>query len=218
MKKKPLVSCLCISQNRPEHLTKAISCFIAQTYLEKELIIVSRYYDPEYDKIISQYADRSVKYYGLQTATELTMGELRNFAIEKSEGEFFCIWDDDDWYHNKRIEIQLQGIFEGRKNGSILPYCLLFDCVNKVAYLSSPTLMVPASVMCKKDRIGKNALYQPLNKEEDIRFLSYLVEHRMLFPVVAPVLYIYVYHAQNLSNANHFNEIFASSLKLSSEF
>lgn len=218
MKKKPLVSCLCISQNRPEYLTKAISCFLAQTYAEKELVIVSRYHDPVYDEIISLYADRGVRYYGLQTPTELTMGELRNFAIDKSEGEFFCIWDDDDWYHNKRIEIQIQGIMEGRKSGSILPYCLLFDSVNKQAYLSSPTLMVPASVMCKKDSIEQKALYQPLNKEEDIRFLSYLVENRMLFPVVAPILYVYVYHARNLSNTNHFNEIFASSIKLSAPF
>src|SRR5687768_13464892 len=129
MKKKPLVSCLCISQNRPEFLKNAISCFIAQSYTDKELVVVSRRYDPEYDQIISRLSDGSVKYYGLNNADQLTLGELRNIAIEKSAGDFFCTWDDDDWYHNKRIEKQLQGIFDGKKSGTILPYCLLFDKV-----------------------------------------------------------------------------------------
>lgn len=218
MEKEPLVSCLCISQDRPDYLRKAISCFVAQTYVNKELIVVSRQYDPEYEEIISGVPGGVVKYYGLRNEATLTLGELRNYSIGRSSGDFFCIWDDDDWYHPARIEKQVQGILDGKKSGTILPYCLVFDKVNGDAYLSPPTFMHPASIMCRKDMIGQQDLYTHLNKREDVFFRNNLVEKRMLYPVIAPVLYIYVYHTGNTCDAAHFSEIFGFSAKLKPVF
>ena len=36
----PLISCICITRNRPGYLSKAIVCFKQQTYPNKELVIL----------------------------------------------------------------------------------------------------------------------------------------------------------------------------------
>ena len=36
----PLVTCLCLTRNRRGFLPRAIECFVAQTYEERELLIV----------------------------------------------------------------------------------------------------------------------------------------------------------------------------------
>ncbi len=36
----PLVTCLCLTRNRRAWLPRAIGCFLAQTYEERELLIV----------------------------------------------------------------------------------------------------------------------------------------------------------------------------------
>ena len=205
MKRKSLVSCLCVSENRPHYLKNAISCFTAQTYDNRELIIVSRKYDPEYAAIIAPYLSGSVKYCVPDTTAELTLGELRNLSIERSSGEFICIWDDDDWHHCRRIEIQMRETFKSRKMGTILPYCLLFNAIAKVAQIST-VLFPPNSLLCKKSALGKD-LYAPLNNKEDVLFLRSLFGRNILFPVINPILYIYVYHGGNTVDLKHFNAL-----------
>jgi glycosyltransferase involved in cell wall biosynthesis len=218
MKKEPLVSCLCVSEDRPDYLRKAISCFNAQTYVKKELILVSRLYDPEYEEIVSGVTGGEVKYYSLEDKTRFfKLGGMRNYSIAQSSGELFCIWDDDDWHHPMRLEKMVQGILEGKKSGTILPYCLLFDKVNGDVYLSPPTFMHPSSIMVRRDLMGQQDFYKNEN-HEDLYFRNTLVGKGALYPVVAPQLYIYVYHAANLCNSEHFNKIFGLSSKLRPEF
>src|SRR5436305_1073460 len=37
-----------------------------------------------------------------------TVGDLRNLALEHATGDFIVNWDDDDWHHPRRIEVQMQ--------------------------------------------------------------------------------------------------------------
>lgn len=212
MSRKPLVSCLCVSNNRAGYLKKAISYFISQTYANKELIIVSAKHNREYEKILANYATEPIAYYGSQDSTqELTLGELRNLAIERSKGEYFCIWDDDDWFHYRRIEIQMREVFKYKKEGSILPFCMMFDSVNQNAYLSN-LILPPGSILCKKSSITKDLLYPALNKAEDSYFLNNLFTKNILYPLINPVLYIYIYHGENTSGLAHFNKLRGNKL------
>ena len=199
---KPVISCLCISNHRPHHLRKAIACFMAQTYPNKELVILSEKPDPEYEALIAPYSTESIKYYNVG-GPKLTLGECRNMAIEKSTGDYFCIWDDDDWYHAQRLEIQLEEILRSNKSASVLTFCLLFDSVNKAAHLSLPVLP-PQTLMCKKSIVTKDIMYPPWNREEDAYFFYTLVVNNILYPIINPILYIYVFHGGNTWNLEHF--------------
>ena len=42
----PLISCICVTREKPSLLKRAIDCFLAQTYPNKELVIL--YEDDDY--------------------------------------------------------------------------------------------------------------------------------------------------------------------------
>jgi glycosyltransferase involved in cell wall biosynthesis len=39
-----------------------------------------------------------------------SLGALRNYSVEMARGDIVVQWDDDDWYHKRRIEVQFQVI------------------------------------------------------------------------------------------------------------
>lgn len=203
MKLKPLVSCLCVSTDRPSFLSKTIESFDHQTYPNKELIIVSAAYDAVYESLISAKSTGQIKYYWPDQKATITLGELRNLAIDKCEGDFFCVWDDDDWYHCKRIELQLTDVLRSKKAGSITPFYLLYDRVNLKAYMSVP-IPLPASLLCRKNSLAPQLRYKDLPKSEDDTFIFDLNQQNILFPTINPVIYIYVYHGNNTWGNNHF--------------
>ncbi len=204
---EPLISCLCVSSGRPRHLEKAIKYFISQTYPNRELIVISEHVSEEYNLIVQSFHDTRIKYYSLDKPYKVSQGELRNFSLEKANGAFFCNWDDDDWYHCRRLEIQFAAALKMRKAGSVLPYCLLYDAINKNAYLSAP-FVPPGSVLCKKSVLNNTIQHPHINKQEDFDFLKQLFSANLLYPLVNPVLYIYVYHGLNTTN-----ELFAQQFK-----
>lgn len=196
----PLVSCLCVSNNRPQHLKKAVTCFFAQTYQNKELIVVSRDYDPCYASILADFPNDSLRYLTL----DANLGQLRSFAIEQSRGEYFCVWDDDDWYHYRRIELQLEAAIKNKKDGSNLPFYILYNAVEKQAYMSKP-LPPTASVLCKRSLNDSDLLYLPLDKAEDTMILPKLNQLNALYPLIDAVLYVYIYHGKNTWPMEHFH-------------
>jgi len=212
MSNSPLISCLCISNHRPGHLISAISKFRGQTYTNKELVIVSNEYSKEYQKIVRSCADSNIKYFPT-SGTCTTLGDLRNSSIEHASGDYICIWDDDDWFHNQRLELQLHAALSNHKDGSILTYCLLYNAVNKAAYLSHP-FNHPATILVKRSVLNNSVRYPSLNKAEDSVFVNKLYHINALYPLVNPVLYMYVYHSQNTWSIEHFDKLFSSSFRL----
>lgn len=199
----PLISCLCVSNNRASYLTNAIRYFLAQTYPNKELIIISSKPDPEYTEITAPYKKSNVRYYGLPSGEGLTLGELRNISLEKAAGEYFCVWDDDDWHHCLRLEIEMQELIKSGKKGVVLAYCIVYDQMSGEAFLSVPTTILP-SMLCQKSVISPDLLYPARNKQEDTVFAIRLFRMNLFFPLVHPVLYIYVHHGNNTWGPEHF--------------
>jgi hypothetical protein len=48
MKTTPLVSCVCVTNKKPSHLEKSIRYFLAQTYLNTEMVIIHQSKDLNY--------------------------------------------------------------------------------------------------------------------------------------------------------------------------
>jgi glycosyltransferase involved in cell wall biosynthesis len=104
------VSCLCLTRNRRRWLTQAIRCFQAQTYPNRELLILSSGED------VRDLAgnDASIRIVHID-AEGRTIGELRNFGAGKARGGVVAHWDDDDWSAPGRLEDQVGRLRESGK-------------------------------------------------------------------------------------------------------
>lgn len=208
----PLVSCLCVSNRRPLYLKKTIESFLSQTYEHKELIIISFDDNPEYSRILEEVNRDNIRYFTIPPSKKITLGDLRNLSIEKASGKYICNWDDDDWYHCRRLELQVAASQNNCKQGSILAFCLMYDQVKAQSYLSFP-LFHPATVLCEKGLINANVRYPSLNQQEDSGFVRKLYQVKALFPLINPIMYIYIYHGSNTLKTSRFRRIFKNSYK-----
>jgi glycosyltransferase involved in cell wall biosynthesis len=203
-----------VSNHRIEYLRQCIDGFLAQTYPNTELVLVSFDESGDYAKLLKQYDAKNIRLIKVDQDQILTLGELRNLSIKMASGEYFCNWDDDDWSHIDRLKIQYQMAEENFKDGSVLAYCLMFDKINHAAYLSHP-MFHPATLVCKRQIVTEDICYPSLNINEDDVFIKKLYRENVLYPVVNPILYIYVYHGNNTWNQKHFKQIFSRSYQFS---
>src|SRR5258705_7030930 len=95
----PLVSCLCITKNDLGQLRRSVRCFSAQSYANKELVIVHEGLRPEVTDWLGRLKNANFRIVPVSTRPKKSLGELRNISIAHATGEYFCQWDDDDWYH-----------------------------------------------------------------------------------------------------------------------
>ncbi len=214
METHPLISCLCVTHNSVSQLQRAIDCYEAQTYPNKELMVL---YESD-NASVKQFAARpqppGVYFVEVPAAPKLTLGELRNIAVEQCNGEYFCQWDDDDWYAANRLQVQMDAIRQSCKPASMLLYWLMYDCVDQTAYLS-PFRLWEGSILCKKSIITPACNYASLVKGEDTILLGNLLSNNSIFPIINPALYIYVFHGNNTWDHDHFNIFYKRGKKLS---
>ena len=211
---EPLVSCLCITKNRVGMLKRAVRLFQAQTYPHKELLIVYEETDRSTSEFLAGTADRRIKKLSVGEMPGLNLGRLRNLAVERCAGEYFCQWDDDDWYHMKRIEYQMRIIRESGMSASVLMHWLIFDATRDQAYLSYRKPW-EGSLLCKTSLVHGDTRYDDLSKGEDTPIVKKLFAGHVIFPVMIPKLYIYNYHGGNVWEYDHWRKIFEASVKLS---
>ena len=88
-----LVSCIMPTANRRKFISRSIALFMAQSYKNKELIIIDDGNEPIADLIPER---KEIRYVKLDTTK--TIGYKRNLACQNSNGKFIVHWDDDDWY------------------------------------------------------------------------------------------------------------------------
>lgn len=208
----PLISCVCVTENRVNKLKRAVACFRAQTYPNKELVIVYKDSDVETRRFLEKEGD-DLSNIMIPTPTNLTLGDLRNISIELSKGNYFCNWDDDDWYHTRRLEEQMKSMRDNYHDASMLVYYLLFDDLTKQAYFSQYRLW-ESSLLCKKELVNEKVNYPPLAKNEDKEFVERLIMNSKAFPVSTPSLYICVLPGSNTPNQSQFQSFLAACQKL----
>ena len=104
--RQPLVSCIMPTANRAKFIPYAIEYFLNQDYENTELVIIDDGSEPA-DIVVREYQKISYYYYADKIGT---IGVKRNLACEKANGEIIMHWDDDDWYAQNWISIQVNAI------------------------------------------------------------------------------------------------------------
>jgi glycosyltransferase involved in cell wall biosynthesis len=216
MSTQPLISCLCVTKQRPEFLEKAIHCFLAQTYGNKELVIVH----PEWDRATIDCVDRfgapELKPYPVERQG-LTLGEIRNISIDRACGEYACIWDDDDWHSPDRLTAMHAALVSSRKAAAVLARLLIYDARREQAFLGYERLWENTLVLHRRTANDLGLRYPAKNKSEDYDFVGALIAANLVYPVYDPTLYIYHVTGSNTCDAPHFAAMLKRSTALSSE-
>lgn len=209
----PLVSCLCVTKCKVPQLRRAINCFNEQTYSNKELVVIYERSDGETKEFAEKSHSRDIRFVEIPPTSAMTLGALRNISIAQSKGEYFCQWDDDDWYHRDRVDIQMKAALLNMHPASTLTNWLLFDELTGQAYFSHVRLW-EGSILCKRDIYTQGLRYPSMPRGEDMVFIRSLLRKFKIFPVVAPNLYIYVIHGKNTWSYDHFERLFKTAQKL----
>lgn len=100
--KQPLVSVIMNCYNSDKYLKEAINSVLAQTYQNWEIIFWDNQSTDKSAEIVKSYNDKRIKYFYAPSHTSL--GEGRNKALEKAQGEFISFLDCDDLYLPQKIE------------------------------------------------------------------------------------------------------------------
>lgn len=213
----PLVSCLCITDGRPECLELSIQCFLKQSYPNRELVVVYNPEDNESKAVLHKYEDLDVRAIAVGRGDDVSLGSIRNMAIDYALGEYVCTWDDDDWFHIDRIEVQLNSLLRSKKTASILSRILIFDKYDQAAYLATERLW-ENTVLFNKSVVSDHGIcYPERNRGEDYFFVNELIKANLVYPLLEPRLYIYFVNGLNVSDREHFERFYIDSQKLDQE-
>lgn len=213
---KPLVSCMMLTYNRYKPLTKAVDCFMNQTYENRELIILNTGTDGYVNKVqqflMSSKIHERAQQMGIRIkhyhTDKKSLGFLRNEAIDYSDGEYIMIFDDDDIHHNERIECQMDAILHGNIQGTVLRN---FVAVKKKGLFRDKrhncTMLsgLDGTLLFKKDEVW----YSDMDQGEDTTFIETLKAfgHNIVIIDTPYNMYEYNYYGKNTVNENHFKEM-----------
>lgn len=100
-----LVSAIIPTKNRADLLERALNSVIDQTYDNIEIIVVNDGSTDQTADLLAQYKQNvGVKLSVIENERSVGAAQARNQAIEAASGTFIAGLDDDDIWHQKRIE------------------------------------------------------------------------------------------------------------------
>lgn len=208
-----LASCLCVTRGRYVHLRRAVACFQAQTYMNRELVVVYESLEDNAHRLLEALG-ASATVVPVRSEPKLPLGELRNRAVSASSGAFVCCWDDDDWHAPRRLELQLRQIASTNADACLLTRWLVLDEIGGRAAMSASRPW-EGSLVCRRDLPVLVAGYPPLARGEDTVLVRKLMATHAVSYLDQPELYIYAVHGENTWHARHFSEIFRAGEALS---
>lgn len=206
MSTEPSVSCLMVTRNRVSLARRAVRCFLAQTWRNKQLVVVDDG-DQDYSHVVGECreAGAHVLYHRLADGRDRTLGALRNFAIEHSDGEYLAQWDDDEWYAPERIEAQMAAMIRDGTDASVLKWTLMHLDTPEFArhpYRADVGAGTPGTIVHKRSDLR----YPSLRKAEDSVFLDAHRRKRGISVLdrSASHLFIRCFHGKNTWDEGHF--------------
>ncbi|MEM7194179.1 MAG: glycosyltransferase [Pseudomonadota bacterium] len=212
----PLISCLCVTRKRPASLRRAIQCFLDQYYVNRELIVLFDSDDADTQDVLDAVPDPRIHAHIVSIEHRYSLGELRNHAVELASGEYFCQWDDDDWYAPNRLTQQFQSIRESGKASSFLGRWVINDTVSDQWYLSNHRIW-EGSVLCRTSAFENRSPYLPQSKGEELSLIHELYLRDEITICDTPGLYVYTISGENTWQIDHMRGIVESSTTLSTE-
>ncbi len=197
----PTVSCLMITHDRPELACKSVDYFRRQTYPKRELVILDDGEDTTLETHIRDLRDDTIRFIRLEPAG-MTLGELRNLAVQHASGEFIAQWDDDDISDPLRLEIQMAAITLNQCDACLLNRHMIWWPENNRLIVSNERHW-ESSFICRREQLPE---YPILRKGEDTPVIEQIFSQSRVVIIDYPQLYTYLYHGGNTFDSNHWEQ------------
>jgi len=150
-----LVSAIIPTYNRPEYLRGAIDTALGQTYGNIEVVVVDDGSNKAYaEDIVRTYSD-DVQI--VQHKTNKGLSAARNTGIEKSNGDYIAFLDDDDRWHETKIQKQVTALNKNRDAG--LATCLVISISPNHEIIHAETYAPSGD--CSNDLLVSNKIGTP---------------------------------------------------------
>ena len=202
----PMVSCLMVTQDRPQLAARAIECFLAQSYPSRELVVIDTSISDELQRGIEAICYPPIRLHRIP-GSAAKLGDLRNLAVQESSGEFVCQWDDDDLCDPDRLAVQMGAITALAADACFLSRQQLWWPKRRVLAVSTRR-MWEGTMICAKNKMPP---YRPLRRGEDTPLAYHVWRTARLVMLDEPRLYTYVCHGANTFAESHFAQHFAAA-------
>jgi glycosyltransferase involved in cell wall biosynthesis len=212
----PTVSCLMVSRDRVEMAKVAIAFYERQDYPKRNLVIVSDSPDETFEPLaehVRLLGRRDVKLVRVPVNIH-SLGALRNISIAHANGDLICQWDDDDYYHPRRLTLQVTYMLNEKCNACFLTEQLQFVPDTRSLYWcdwenarirNELPAAIPNTMLCERastQPYPENGEYSA--RSEDVWFMQNLTKScRVALLRNAAVLYVYVSHGKNTWDMRH---------------
>ncbi len=194
-------SCLMVTADRAGLARRSVDCFLAQTWGNRELVVVDdggQDYTPLFAAIP---ADRLV-YHRVAKAPDNTLGRLRNLSLDLARGSIVAQWDDDDWYHPDRLARQIAVLDTGKAACVLRGTLMHLDAPDWFDHPYVGTLEpgVPGSIV---HRAAPAVRYPEKRRGEDTDYLAHWPP-QAIGVLDAPELFVRAFHGGNTWERAHF--------------
>lgn len=180
MKQQPMVTAIMCTYGRFTCVERALNCFLAQTYPNKELIIYNTDTDSPYEDKGCRLAPSGVLIINksIDSVTKqpyTNVGAIRRDALVFASGEYVITWDDDDVFLPHYIQ---QAIDRMSETGlpSFKPEKSFFYCGGKLSLVKNT---LEASVVCATNLVRKYGYLLETGKE-GLGWYTQMRDHREL--------------------------------------
>jgi glycosyltransferase involved in cell wall biosynthesis len=196
----PLVSCLCVTRDRPQLLRRAVNCFRRQDYEPRELVVVFESDDAATRGLLDGLRDPAIRRLEIPASPKLSLGALRNLGVASCRGHYLAQWDDDDWYAPNRLGAQIAALRATQVAACVLARWILYDAEREAAFMS---VRRPWEGSLVAERSALPA-YPELARGEDTVVIGALLAAGRLVALDDPWQYVYVFHGANTWERSHF--------------
>ena len=203
------ISCLMVTEGRFPLARRAMDCYFAQGYPDKELVIVTCG-SKEYKDNLTEYASACGRadVLVIHVPSRVPLGEMRNIAIESASGPFVCQWDDDDLSHPQRLALQVNFLIKTQCEASVIGENLhLFTDTGLIYWCnwagSSRHIGHPATLLARKAALPR--YNKCLNRREDSAMQHQLIASGAGVSVIRghAELFLYTWHGTNVFQRMH---------------
>ena len=197
---EPLVSCLCVTENRRAFIPWLLWNFDRQLWRRRELVIVDSSEPP-----LEPLERKDVRVIHAPLGTSL--GKKRNLALEAARGQMVAWFDDDDWQHPKRLSLLVPLLREAARRlgasfvGPSRSFFIDLRAAHCEPYLMHHYAIFNGAVFYT-DMVRHARFPEDVLRTEDTRWLATLLRDRQGAALVGehPSLFMWLSHEVNITN------------------
>ena len=192
-----------MTADRPQLLRRAVRCFNRQTYPHRELVVLD---DGAADLEVALHdvPSDALRYHRIERRPDNVLGALRNQTLDLAEGDVLAQWDDDDWYHDDRLAVQVAALEAGHDACTIAATLMHLNTPEylRLPYVGHLAGGVPGTVVHRRDAAVR---YPAQRRAEDSVYLDAWRQRRYAeLPESHAHLFIRTFHGANTWEQGHF--------------